>query len=76
MAGGVVALTILYLVLLDVLGYIIAMALYLAAIIHFQRVPLSARSVAVAVGGAAGLWLLFDTFLGIDLPEGLLAGLL
>lgn len=76
MAGGVIAMTAVYLILLDPLGYILAMMLYLTAVIHFQRVPLSARSLMVAVGGTAALWLLFDTLLGIDLPEGLLAGVL
>lgn len=76
MAGGMIALTIAYLALLDPLGYLIAMALYLAVVIQFQRVPLSARSLLVAVGGAIGLWLMFDAFLGIDLPKGLLAGVL
>jgi putative tricarboxylic transport membrane protein len=76
MAGGLVAMTAAYFTLLNPLGYIPAMALYLTGVIHFQRVPLSARSVLVAAAGAVGLWLLFDAFLGIDLPDGLLAGVL
>jgi uncharacterized membrane protein len=52
------------------------MALYLLAILRFQSVTLTVRSVGVAVGGAVGLWLLFDILLGVNLPDGLMAGLL
>lgn len=76
MAGGVIFMTATYLILLDPLGYIVAMTLYLMAIIHFQRVAPSARSLLVAACGAGGLWLLFDALLGIDLPEGVLSGIL
>jgi hypothetical protein len=49
--------------------------LLLAAMLVYQRVPLNWRIVAVAVGGSIALWLLFDAFLGISLPKGLLSGL-
>lgn len=76
MAGGVVLITILYLAVLRWLGYIPATALFLAALFAYQRVPLTVRVALVPLGGSVVLWLLFDAFLGIDLPAGLLAGIL
>lgn len=75
-AGGVVLITIAYLAILRPLGYIPATALFLAALFVYQRVPMTARVALVPVGGAVVLWLLFDAFLGIDLPAGILAGVL
>ncbi len=74
--GGVVLITIVYLAVLRFLGYIPATALFLAALFAYQRVPLTSRLALVSIGGAIVLWLLFDTFLGINLPDGLLAGVL
>lgn len=67
-AGGVVVCTIAYFFLLNLVGYIVAMTLYLTAIIRLQGVAFSMRSGLVALLGAVGLWLLFDIFLGINLP--------
>ena len=75
-AGGVVLITIVYLAILRPLGYIPATVLFLAAMLIYQRVPMKAGTALVPVGGAVALWLLFDAFLGIDLPAGILAGVL
>ncbi|MBA3446651.1 MAG: hypothetical protein H0T56_03410, partial [Pseudaminobacter sp.] len=56
--------------------YIPATALFLAALFAYQRVPFTAGAVLTPIGGALVLWLLFDALLGIDLPDGLLAGIL
>lgn len=69
-AGGVVLITIIYLSVLRILGYIPATALFLAALFAYQRVPLTARMLVIPLGGAVALWLLFDAFLGIHLPAG------
>lgn len=71
-AGGVVLITILYFGVLRLLGYIPATALFLAALFAYQRVPFTIRVALVALGGSIALWLLFDAFLGIDLPHGIL----
>ena len=76
MAGGVVLITIAYLAVLRALGYIPATALFLAALFVYQRVTLTLNVALVPLGGAVVLWLLFDAFLGIDLPDGILAGIL
>jgi putative tricarboxylic transport membrane protein len=75
-AGGVVLIAALYIAVIRWLGYLPSTALLLAAMLVYQRVPLNWRIVAVAVGGSMALWLLFDAFLGISLPKGLLSGLL
>ena len=75
-AGGVVLITIVYLAVLRFLGYIPSTTLFLAALFAYQRVPLTGSMALVSIGGAVVLWLLFDAFLGINLPDGLLAGIL
>jgi putative tricarboxylic transport membrane protein len=75
-ASGIVLITIIYLSVLRFLGYIPATALFLAALLAYQRVSLTGRILLVPIGGAVVLWLLFDAFLGINLPDGLLAGIL
>ena len=75
-AGGVVLITVIYLLALRFIGYIPATALFLAALFAYQRVPLTGRAAVVSLGGAVVLWLLFDAFLGIHLPAGPLAGIL
>jgi putative tricarboxylic transport membrane protein len=75
-ASGIVLITIIYLSVLRFLGYIPATALFLAALLAYQRVSLKGRILLVPIGGAVALWLLFDAFLGIHLPDGLLAGIL
>lgn len=75
-AGGVVLITVIYFAVLRLLGYIPATALFLAALFAYQRVPLTPRVLVIPIGGAVALWLLFDAFLGINLPAGPLAGIL
>ena len=75
-AGGVVLITVVYLSVLRFLGYIPATALFLAALLAYQRVPFTSRVALVPIGGAIVLWLLFDALLGIHLPAGPLAGIL
>jgi putative tricarboxylic transport membrane protein len=75
-AGGVVLIAALYIAVIRWLGYLPSTALLLAAMLLYQRVPLTWRTAAVAIGGSIALWLLFDAFLGISLPKGLLSGLI
>ena len=46
-------------------------ALFLAALLLYQGMRPSLRMILVSALGAIVLWLLFDAFLGIDLPSGL-----
>ncbi|MDB5540450.1 MAG: tripartite tricarboxylate transporter TctB family protein [Devosia sp.] len=75
-AGGVVLIAALYIAAVRWLGYLPSTALLLAAMFLYQRVPLTWRTAVVAIAGSFALWLLFDAFLGINLPNGLLSGLI
>jgi putative tricarboxylic transport membrane protein len=58
--------------LLKPLGFVIAFALYSLFLVRFLYGQSLGRSVAVAVGGAAGFYLLFDVALNVALPTGVL----
>jgi putative tricarboxylic transport membrane protein len=75
-AAGVVVIAALYIAVVRWLGYLPSTALLLAGMLVYQRLPLTWRTMLVAVGGSIALWLLFDAFLGISLPKGILSGLL
>ena len=55
-----------------VLGYPLALVLLLLAVSLYEGAKPSWRMYAVALGGAAFFWLLFDVVLGVRQPEGLL----
>lgn len=67
-SAGAIGLGVLYLILLPLAGYLIATAALLAAMVRYLGEPLGWRIAAVALGGTAFLWLLFDRVLGISLP--------
>jgi len=64
-ALGMLLIGVLYIPFADLVGYWLAVSLY-------EGLKLSWRMLAVAVGGAAFFFLLFDVVLGIRVPEGLL----
>lgn len=74
-AAGVVAIAAAFLLALETLGYVLSLALMIAAISIYQGMPPSWRVAQVAAGGAVGFWLLFVWALGIPLPAGIWAGL-
>ena len=57
-------------------GYVLAVALMLAAVMLYQGLPFSRWTVLVAGGGALVLFGLFGLLLGIPMPKGLWASLL
>ena len=61
----------LYVALVPRLGYILSIAGLIASTIYFQGGDLNRRSMAVAVGGALLLWLLFVRILHIPHPAGI-----
>ncbi|HEY3158192.1 MAG TPA: tripartite tricarboxylate transporter TctB family protein [Vicinamibacterales bacterium] len=66
---------VLYVALVTTLGYILSIAGLIASTIYFQGGELNRRSVAVAVGGALLLWLLFVRVLHIPHPPGIWSSL-
>lgn len=67
---------VIYILLVPWLGYILSIAMLIAATVYFQGGQLNRRSAAVAVGGAIFLWLLFVRLLHIAHPPGIWPSLL
>ena len=72
-AAGVVAIVIAYLALFHPLGYVLSVALMLAATALFLGARATWRVAMVSAIGALVLWLLFGALLQIPLPAGILA---
>lgn len=75
-AAGLLAIGVAYLGLVSYLGYVIALALLLAAVACYQGARGGLRLGSLAAAGAVFFWLLFDRLLGVDMPSGVWAGLL
>jgi putative tricarboxylic transport membrane protein len=58
--------------LLKFLGFVVAFSLFALFIVRFLYRQPFGKSLAVAVGGAAGFYLLFDVALNVALPAGML----
>ena len=71
-AIGMLALGPFYILMSVLVGYPLALFLLLLAVVLYEGMKPSWRVLAVAVGGAAFFWLLFDIVLGVRQPEGLL----
>jgi hypothetical protein len=70
-AAGLTLIAAAFIAALPYLGYIVAVALMLAAVMVYQRLPFSRHIVLVAAGGALFLYGLFGLLLGIPVPTGL-----
>lgn len=75
-ALGILIIVVAYTLLLDPLGYLVSMALMLAATSYYQaHFYRSVRSMPVMLGlalaGALVFWVVFDQLLGIRMPDGL-----
>jgi hypothetical protein len=71
-ALGILGIAALYLPAAAFLGYPIALFLLLVAVGLYEGKAPDWRLFAVAAGGAAFFWLLFDVILGVRQPEGIL----
>lgn len=70
-ALGLLGFGVLYIMVVQILGYFPTIALLIGAVALYEGMRLSWRLVAVALGGAAFFWLLFVMVLGIRQPAGL-----
>lgn len=70
-AIGMLALGALYIPASLILGYAPALFLLLLAVTLYEGMRPSWHMLAVAIGGAAFFWFLFDIVLGVRQPEGL-----
>ena len=71
-ALGILVLASFYIPLAYVLGYPLALFLLIAGISLYEGLRPNWRVFAVAIGGAAIFWLIFDVILGVRQPEGIL----
>jgi hypothetical protein len=69
--AGMLLIGIAYIFVLPYLGYLLSVGMLIAATTYFQGGPFNARSVLVAVSGAALFWALFIWLLRIQYPAGL-----
>lgn len=74
-AAGLMMLAVAYVLLVSFLGYLIALALLIGAVVMYLGVPPGWRPVAISIAGAVVLWLIFVVVLDVSMPSGLLADL-
>ena len=68
--AGLLAIGVLYIALVPSLGYLLSIALLIAATTYYQGGGLNGRVALVALGGAVLFWLLFVRVLSIPQPPG------
>jgi hypothetical protein len=71
-AAGFAAIAAAYVLLVSFIGYVMAIALLIAAVALYEGEKPSLRLAIVAAGGAVAFWLLFVKLLGVPQPPGLL----
>lgn len=76
LAAGMLAIGGVYVLVAEVVGYVIGIALVILATALYQGAARSWRAPAIAVGGAITFWVLFVVVLHIGQPEGLWSRLL
>jgi putative tricarboxylic transport membrane protein len=69
-ALGLLGIVLLFVLALEIVGYPVAIGLLILAVSRYGGYPLSAMSLAVAVGGGLFFWLFFMVLLGIHMPLG------
>lgn len=67
-AGGILTIGIVYLLIVNIVGYLIALLLVLMAMLFYLGEKFDRKTVLVAFIGAGFFWFLFDRLLGIPTP--------
>jgi putative tricarboxylic transport membrane protein len=67
-AGGVLAIGIVYLLIVNIVGYVIALLLVLMAMLFYLGEGVGRQTILAAFFGAGFFWVLFDRLLGIPTP--------
>lgn len=68
---GMLLIGVAYIVVLPYLGYLLSVAMLIAATTYFQGGAVNGRTIVVALSGAALFWMLFIWLLRIQYPAGL-----
>ncbi len=76
LAAGMFAIGGAYVLIAEVVGYVVGIVLVILATALYQGAARSWQAPAIAVGGAVSFWLLFVVLLNIGQPEGLWSRLL
>ncbi|KZD07551.1 hypothetical protein AUP45_03950 [Thalassospira xiamenensis] len=74
-AAGLLAIAVLFLLVVNYLGYAVSIALVIAAVSIYMGAAPSIRLFLIAVGGATLMWLIFVWLLGVRMPTGIFASL-
>ena len=67
-ASGVLAIGIFYLLIVNIVGYVIALLLVLMAMLFYLGEAVGRQAILAAFIGAGFFWFLFDWLLGIPTP--------
>ena len=68
-AAGTLAIGAGYVLLVNVLGYWLSLALLLPAMASYQGEPIGRRLALISIAGATVFWILFVWLLGIPMPQ-------
>ena len=68
-AAGTLAIGAGYVLLVNVLGYWLSLALLLPAMAAYQGEPIGRRLALISIAGATVFWVLFVWLLGIPMPQ-------
>ena len=71
-AMGLLAIGFAYVLVVDILGYAVSIALLIAGVAWYEGLRLSWRLATVAVAGAVLFWLIFVRLLEVSQPAGFL----
>lgn len=74
-AAGLLCFGIVYLLIVDVLGYLLSIALLLFGVALYRGAPFGLRLAAISIGGAIFIWGIFVLVLGVRMPPGIFKAL-
>ncbi len=70
-ASGAVAICAVFVFIFDSAGYLLSTGLLLFAMAVYQGVRVGPRLIAISIGGALVLWLIFAKLLSVRMPAGI-----
>jgi len=71
-AAGLLCFGIIYLLIVETLGYLLSIALLLLGVALYRGAPIGIRVVLTSIGGAIFIWVIFVIVLGVRMPPGIL----
>ena len=71
-AAGLLCFGIVYLLIVDILGYLLSIVLLLFGVAWYRGAPFGLRVIVTSIGGAIFIWAIFVLVLGVHMPPGIL----